>query len=243
MTPGFSERAFEFCYNHTYVQRNAAIIATYPHIPSQRQEKTLGYDVEFRITQGNFSYMIFIQHKVSHYAERRAGKNAAFYNRYNAPYYRFRVDNDQHQRLQELSRARGNTFYCAPLFYSRNDLHENFQNDSIIDSVVLLDPLDVGPAVGPNHNITYDAAGGNATMHSQPQRFERSFTGDVLKIPSLRKAAVTSEEVRAQADLIFDISANVDEAREVRREYGDLPRVQQAQILLGQVYGVTWLII
>src|SRR6185295_4594947 len=74
MGPGFSERTFEFCYNAEYCQRNAALLATHPHIPSQQAEKDLGYDVEFQIDNGSFTRSLFLQHKVASFAERKAGK-------------------------------------------------------------------------------------------------------------------------------------------------------------------------
>src|SRR5437773_550394 len=110
MTPGFSERTFEFCFNSEYCQLNAALLATHPNIPSQRMEKDLGYDVEFEINNGNYTRSLFIQHKVSSFAEKRAGANSKFYAVHRGPYFRFPVDNEQHNTLCELSRTRGNAF-------------------------------------------------------------------------------------------------------------------------------------
>ncbi len=104
--PGFSERTFEFCYNAEYCQINAALLATHPHIPSQNAEKDLGYDVEFKIHEGNYTRSLFLQHKVSSYAEVLAGRNAQFYAAHGGPYFRFVVDNEQHNVLCELSRTR-----------------------------------------------------------------------------------------------------------------------------------------
>ena len=72
MKPGFSERTFEFCYNAEYCQLNAALLATHPHIPSQRAEKDLGYDVEFKIIDGKFTRFLFLQHKVASLPGERA---------------------------------------------------------------------------------------------------------------------------------------------------------------------------
>lgn len=49
MGPGFSERTFEFCFNAEFCQLFGGLLASHPHIPSQREEKDLGYDVEFVI--------------------------------------------------------------------------------------------------------------------------------------------------------------------------------------------------
>jgi len=47
--PGFSERVFEFSFNAEFANNNRAIIACAPYIPTQNEEKWLGYDVEFQI--------------------------------------------------------------------------------------------------------------------------------------------------------------------------------------------------
>lgn len=104
MNPGFSERTFEFCFNAEFCQSFGGLLASHPNIPSQREEKDLGYDVEFRIQQSQFTTSIFIQHKVSSFAEVKAGRNAKFYDAHGGPYFRFSVDNDQHNTLCELSR-------------------------------------------------------------------------------------------------------------------------------------------
>ena len=126
MTPGFSERTFEFCFNSEYCQLNKALLATHPNIPSQRTEKDLGYDVEFEIKNGNYTRSLFLQHKVSSIAERRAGSNSKFYAVHRGPYFRFPVDKEQHNTLCELSRTRGNAFYCAPRFNSRGALETHY---------------------------------------------------------------------------------------------------------------------
>lgn len=243
MGPGFSERAFEFCYNHDYIQRNAAILATYPNIPSQRQERYLGYDVEFRVSQRNYSVSIFIQHKVSSYGGSRAGRNAVFYDQYNAPYYRFPIDNDQHTRLQTLSRGRGNTFYCAPKFHTREDLHDSFQGGQISRRVILLDPTAVGPVGGnQRHNITYDTLGNGARLHSEVQRFDKVHNGSVLDAPDLKKRSIGEKEIKEEAEIINEISSDFPDAKKLQEEHKGAPPIAIAQILLGQFYGVSWII-
>tara|TARA_R100001369_G_scaffold91410_1_gene132649 strand:- start:315 stop:1049 length:735 start_codon:yes stop_codon:yes gene_type:complete len=242
--PGFSERAFEFCFNHDYMQRNAAFLATYPNIPSQRQEKYLGYDVEFRLSLRTYSFSVFIQHKVSSYGGSRAGKNADFYNEYNAPYYRFPVDNEQHTRLQALSAGRGNTYYCAPKFHTREDLHDCFQTGAISQRVILLDPNAVMPVGGNRrHNITYDTAGTGARMHSEVNKFERIHNGDILEDSTLKRREIDAKELRKEADAILELSKDDPKANKILDIHKDAPKIVQAQILLGRFYGVTWLLI
>ena len=144
MRPDFSERTFEFCYNSEYCRDNATLLATHPYIPSQRAEKYLGYDVEFRIVNGNFTRSLFLQHKVASFAEVRAGKNAPFYAAHNQPYFRFPVDNAQHNTLCELSRTKGNAFYCAPRFHLKRELEANFLSGSIAANAIPTGPARCG---------------------------------------------------------------------------------------------------
>lgn len=82
-----------------------ALIGT-PIIPSQRMENVLGYDVEFRQQSGQFTRSLFLQHKVTSYAENRSGRNAHIGDCYRGPYYRFPVERldrtRQHNLLVEL---------------------------------------------------------------------------------------------------------------------------------------------
>ena len=62
--PGFSERVFEFSFNAEYAAANKAVLAGAPHIPTQNDEKYLGYDVLFEIQAGGgVTNMLALQHK------------------------------------------------------------------------------------------------------------------------------------------------------------------------------------
>lgn len=60
----FSERTYEFCFNTEFFNKYRGLLAAHPTLPSQRQEKQLGYDVEFKIKNGSYCYSLFLQHKV-----------------------------------------------------------------------------------------------------------------------------------------------------------------------------------
>ena len=191
MGPGFSERTFEFCYNSEYCQANAAILASHPHIPSQNEEKDLGYDVEFLIRTRGYTRSLFLQHKVANFAEFRAGRNARFFDWHMGPYFRFSIDNDQHNVLRELSSNRGNAFYCAPRFHLRSQLETHFRGPSIIQNSILLNPLDVG-TVNDNqrHNITYGPAGQRPALHSDTKPFEEDLNGIKRNPDALKRQVV-----------------------------------------------------
>jgi hypothetical protein len=242
--PGFSERTFEFCYNAEYCHINAALLATHPHIPSQNAEKDLGYDVEFRINEGNFTRSLFLQHKVASFAEVVAGRNAEFYAAQGGPYFRFVVDNEQHNVLCELSRTKGNAFYCAPRFHLRHELETHFRGPSIAANSVLLDPLDVGDIEDDErHNITYNPLGQNPTLHSEPRRFRRAFGGGKENAPELKRQPITREYVRELSEELVRRTVDSKFRRSITAEMEQARPIERAQILLGRVYQVTWFLL
>lgn len=244
MIPGFSERTFEFCFNAEYCKVNAALLATHPHIPSQQMEKDLGYDVEFKIRHGHYTRSIFLQHKVASFAAVRAGSNRKFFDAHMAPYFRFPVDNDQHNTLCQLSQTKGNAFYCAPMFHERAVLEGHFFGSTVAASSVLLDPLQVGRIVDADrHNITFNQAGLNATLHSDVRRFEREYTGGKERSPPLERVDVTLDYVEELSEqLIGDTRANRFEPY-LSREFRATRPVERAQILLAHVYDVSWILL
>jgi hypothetical protein len=242
--PGFNERTFEFCFNAEYCRINAALLATHPHIPSQQAEKDLGYDVEFKINHGHYTTSLFLQHKVSSFAEVRAGRNAQFYETHGGPYFRFSVDNEQHNVLCDLSRTKGNAFYCAPKFHLRHELESNFHGSSIATNAVLLNPLDVGEITdNKRHNITYDALGQTPTLHSDPRRFKKAFGGGKENAPELKRQRITHNYVEVLSEELVRRTRNSRFRRSITAELERARPIEQAQLLLGRVYQVTWLLL
>lgn len=244
MSPGFSERTFEFCYNLEYFQSNAAILASHPHIPSQLQEKDLGYDVEFLIRTKGYTRSLFLQHKVSHFAESRAGRNARFYDRHQGPYFRFNVDNDQHNVLRELSNKRGNAFYCAPRFHLRHQLETHFRGPSVIQSSILLDPLDVDSINDDErHNVTYGPNGQSPTLHSDPKSFKEDIEGKRGAPASLNRQIVDEAYVDSLAEELISRTRESKFRSSITSDVERSTSIQKAQILLAKVYDVTWLLL
>jgi hypothetical protein len=223
---------------------NAALLATHPNIPTQRMEKELGYDVEFKIKNGNYTRSLFLQHKVSSLAQKKAGSNSKFYFVHGGPYFRFPVDNEQHNTLCELSRTRGNTFYCAPRFNLRQELETHYFSSTIGNNSLLLDPDDVGE-IGDNdrHNVTYDPLGGNSTLHSEPVHFRRSFSGGKENAPELRRVTINVEYVRELSDALLHRAQVFRSAKFITPAIEEVAPVKQAQLLLGRVYQVSWFLL
>ena len=240
----FSERTFEFCYNMEYCISNAAILASHPHIPTQRAEKDLGYDVEMKINQGGLVKSLFLQHKVSAYAQHRAGNNGRFYDTHMGPYFRFPVDNEQHNTLLELSRTKGNAFYCSPRFHHSHELETHFTGKSICMNALLLDPQDVGGiADADRHNITYKPSGLDPTLHSEARKFKNSFTGSGENAPELKSSVINKEYIESLSEELMSRTRQSKFKAAVTKELERAKPIERAQILLGRVYQVTWLLL
>jgi len=244
VNPGFSERTFEFCFNAEFCQMLGGILASHPHIPSQQMEKDLGYDVEFKIKQGQFTGSIFIQHKVSSYAEVRAGRNAEFYNTHNGPYFRFSLDNEQHNTLCALCRTKGNAFYCAPMFHLSHELEAHFRAQTISSNSLLLDPLQVGEIKDNNrHNITYGPNGDMPTLHSKIRRFEKSFRANNKEELPIKRKQISTEYLSELSEELIDRTLESKFRESVTDKVYRMRPIQRAQFILGRVYHVSWILV
>ncbi len=244
MNPGFSERTFEFCFNAEYCQVNSALLASHPHIPSQQMEKDLGYDVEFRLNHGNYTRSVFFQHKVAAFAEKKAGRNAHFYDANGGPYFRFPVDNEQHFTLCELSRTKGNAFYCVPRFHLSHELETHFRANSIAGNAILLDPLDVGDIYGAErHNITFAPDGTNPTLHPEVRKFKKSYSGGDENRPELKQNVLDKGYIEALSQELMSRTINSCFQVDITKSVERLKPIERVQYLLGHVHHVTWLLL
>lgn len=106
LRPGFSERVFEFSFNAEYANRNRAILAGAPSIPTQNEEKSLGYDVMFEVNaHGGAIHAVALQHKVSRFVDRLGPTNANFWTEAGGPYFAFRLDTDQYNLIESIAAA------------------------------------------------------------------------------------------------------------------------------------------
>lgn len=141
--PGFSERVFEFSFNAEFSSRNRAVIAAAPHIPTQNEEKWLGYDVAFQInSRGGATHTLALQHKVSRFVDKVSGSNARFFYEAKGPYYAFRLDSDQYNLIQSIS-SLGlpgiEFYYCAPLFTTLGDMNGHYLTNQVTDHALWVD--------------------------------------------------------------------------------------------------------
>lgn len=176
--PGFSERVFEFSFNAEYADRNQAVLAGAPSIPTQNEEKWLGYDVEFAIKQrGGAVHAVALQHKVSRYVDRLASTNEDFWNSIGGPYYAFRLDTDQYNLIEAVASAKlpGIEFYyCAPIFAARIDMNKHYLGGSVEANSIWIDVACTGQIKDQDvHTIVYSPGSPVAFLHSKhPVRLE-----------------------------------------------------------------------
>ncbi len=183
--------------------------------------------------------------------EVRAGRNAPFYDAHNQPYFRFPIDNEQHNVLCKLSRTEGNAFYCAPRFHLRSELEVHFRATSIAANAVLLNPLDVGEVTGKErHNVTYDALGQNPTLHPKLKRFKYPYSDAGITAPQLMRQRITLDDIQelstmlvGSTEKLVDSSAASKFRRPLQMARELSSAVKQAQFLLGHVYQVTWFLL
>lgn len=167
--PGFAERVFEFAFNAQYCDKHRAVLAACPYLPSQQQEKRLGYDVKFLIDQrGGGVSSLFLQHKVSRYVDSRSNSNARFFDAVRGPYFAFQLDIEQYNLIHHAT-SHGTLvfYYCAPAFATRIAMNAHFFAKTVLDSSVWLDVAGCGEITDTkSHCITYNADGSEAWRFS-----------------------------------------------------------------------------
>ena len=172
LRPGFSERVFEFSFNAEYANRNRAILAGAPSIPTQNEEKSLGYDVMFEVNaHGGAIHAVALQHKVSRFVDRLGPTNANFWTAAGGPYFAFRLDTDQYNLIESIAAAGmpGLEFhFCAPLFATRAVMNGHYLAGSVEASSMWIDVAGAGPITDDDvHTIVYRQDGSQAFRFSE----------------------------------------------------------------------------
>ncbi|MCO5119738.1 MAG: hypothetical protein M9951_08875 [Burkholderiaceae bacterium] len=138
--PGVSERVFEFAFNSEFCTTSGALIAGCPYIPTQNQEKRLGYDVAIKIGGGSRIRSLYLQHKVARRVDGKSGSNKRFRDVVGSPYYAFSLDVDQYNLIHRFSQKKTREFYyCAPIFTSRQDLNGHFSARTVVPNAAWID--------------------------------------------------------------------------------------------------------
>lgn len=131
--PGVSERVFEFAFNSEFCTASGAVIAGCPYIPTQNQEKRLGYDVAMKVKAGSKIRSLYLQHKVARRVDGKSGSNKKFRDVVGSPYYAFSLDVDQYNLIRRFSQKKAREFYyCSPIFTSRKDLEHHYAAKTVV---------------------------------------------------------------------------------------------------------------
>lgn len=259
-SPGFSERAFEFAFNAEYCAANNAILCGMPHIPSQRKEKWLGYDVAFELAPlGGQIHLIALQHKVASYASCAAGTNANFWAQMGGtPYFRFPVEVEQFNLLEAMSSAGlpGITIrYCVPAFHTHAQLQTRYIAQTVMAGSVFINVAGCGQLAGASHNCVYQPGNPAAWVFSDP--LQATLEEDVPRLPehavtnktldscfaqillALRRRTYREEEAATRHRIELGFAR--DRWRELRRDgEGQLEgKVAFLGVLLGRYFSIS----
>jgi hypothetical protein len=171
LVPGFSERVFEFSFNAEYADRNLAVLAGAPSIPTQNEEKWLGYDVAFELKRrGGAVHVVALQHKVPRYVDRRGPLNRHFWHAAGGAYFAVRLDTDQYNLIESISSANlpGVEFYfCAPAFATRMEMNSHYLGKSVEANSVWINVRSAGQINDAGlHTIVYSEDGSRAFRFS-----------------------------------------------------------------------------
>ena len=186
LTPGFSERVYEFSFNAEYADRNRAVLAGAPSIPTQNSEKWLGYDVLFEVKRrGGAIHALALQHKVPRFINRIGPRNGDFWTAVGGPYYAFRLDVDQYNLIEAVASANlpGVEFcYSSPIFASRHEMNSHYLAKSVGANSVWIDVAGAGQ-LDPTepHSIVYSPDGARSWVFSEEGRPLKTRTNEVRR--------------------------------------------------------------
>lgn len=173
VSAGFSERVFEFSFNAEYANRNRALLVGAPSIPTQNEEKSLGYDVQFELgTAGGATYYVALQHKVARFVDGSGPTNGHFRAAIgHIPYYAFVLDTNQYNLIETLSSLHLPGFdihYCTPLFVTRKNMNAHYLGQSVEQNSVWINVAGIGQITdSERHTIIYDGSGSQAYRFSK----------------------------------------------------------------------------
>jgi len=234
----FAERLFEFLFNAEFIHKNAANVIGMPHIPSQEEEKWLGYDVAFNLQDGaGVINALALQHKVVRLVDGPgSGANKAFRNAAGNPYFAFPVDPVQFNTIEALvsENLPGLEFYfCAPLFVDQPNLDARYAAKDLDAHSVYIDVNGVGQLdESIPHSIVYTSAGNEAWVFSEdPKRLTIRRVSLGERAERHQREEVSLEQIQKLYSKAFELVAN-GYARRVERELTQ--RLPKDVALVGQ---------
>ena len=260
--PGFSERVFEFGFNSEYASANRALLAAAPHVPTQNEEKALGYDVAFEITKhGGAVHSVALQHKTCRYVDAAKGSNRRFWDAAGGAYFAFRLNTDQFNVIESVASSdlEGVEFqYCAPLFSKRCDMDHHYLANTVLTHSVWINPRGVGPITDDDtHTIVFNSTGTQAFLFSDDARSLTVLTPRTGPIPD-RQPETKRPDLLNLYETVYGALSRIEVPRRGRRvrnefpQWRQLPRFDKTQDeagvikalsrLLSEYLGISWLV-
>jgi len=209
LTPGFSERVFEFSFNAEYANRNQAVLAGVPDIPTQNKEKSLGYDVKYELLQrGGPTHAVALQHKVSRFVDRIGPSSRHFWRAIGGPYFGFRLDVDQYnliEKLSSLGRPDIEFHFCGPLFASRKQMNDHFMAKIVEANSVWISVAGAGQIKADEpHSIIYSQDGTQAFLFSEKPVPLKVLKDETRYARRLERRTATLDNVKGIYDAVFE---------------------------------------
>lgn len=102
-------------------------------LPTRREEKHAGFDMEGEIKSSTGIEPLFVQYKCS---EHMVG-NARYHQHFPDNYYRFKIrKNKQHNILVKISEYHPHTYYVAPIFHTLEEYRDHHNQEAVLDNSV-----------------------------------------------------------------------------------------------------------
>lgn len=265
---GVSERVFEFAFNSEFCAAHSAVIAGCPYIPTQNQEKRLGFDVAFALKSASTVRFLYLQHKVSRKVDGASRSNKHFRSVAGMPYYAFPIDVDQYNLIHMFAQRKSREFYfCAPIFTSRKELNDHFKNGAVALNSIWIDISACGTLTNTEpHCIVYPEDGSRAFVFSEHPDERPSVVrpAGLETFPSDRPTKLTTTSLRDEYEEIFEIvsqwwhgdliaqrrSSGIDSDFRMKQEpprrrdglKNRMDMIAAIRELTNEYLGVTWLI-
>lgn len=253
---GFSERQFEFCFNHEFVNRYQAFLNEMPYVPNQNEEGDVnsgnaGCDVKYVLRDGDRVRSLFFQHKIPSLLTAPSPRYPHEWEFHSGEYYYFKLHKkknggyEQHNMLVNLSDRGHYVFYSSPIFNDKKRLNRCFCDATLIENAICVRPLDIGiiedkePHRVSYTNITGSLAGFSSHLFKQ---IPSSKISDI--IASMKKVEIGEEYFLSLLnDLLRDWGHMTEKRIKLPRTISKKTTLSQINYVLEKYYNLSWFMI
>lgn len=163
-----TEAAYMFAALHELYTLDLIPSGTAPHFPSQWEE---GSSNPFDAKVDSFVGDAFLQFKRS---TKRVSRRASEQHGFNPPFFQFQIykknGHAQHNALLDWAKLEPCTYYVAPAFVSRDELHSHFRDETVCENSICVPVSAMGGKItdGKPHYLYYSAANCAPVLCSDP---------------------------------------------------------------------------